>query len=153
MAISDVYAKFSRLSQEDRDLLRIPFQRLNQARRRRNLADKAIDQGVAFEALFLNDKSHKDNISFTFRLRASLFLGGNIQERRDLLNFFTAFYSCRSEAAHTGKLGSVIKVPLRGRISAADILTESDTLCERTIIKIIEIGGFPDWTELMLRTH
>lgn len=153
LVISDIYAKFSRLRQKDRDLLRIPFQRLNQARRRRNLADKAIDQGVAFEALFLNDKSHMDNISFTFRLRASLYLGQTIQERQYLMEFFTAFYSCRSEAAHTGKLGPAIKVKNRGKITIAEILNESDTLCERTIIKIIEDGGFPDWTNLMLGTN
>ncbi len=146
----NLYSMFRNLGQKDRDILRIPIQRINQARRRANSTDKAIDQGVAFEALFLNDKTHKDQISYTFRLRASLFLGEDIEEREKLMSFFTAFYSCRSQAAHTGKLSSKIKVSFRGKLNPYNLLQESDELCVKAICKIIEKGRFPDWNKLIL---
>ncbi len=146
----DLYEKFSHMSQNNRDLLRIPIQRINQSRRRKNYADKAIDQGVAFEALFLNDKSHKDQISFIFRLRASLLLGDTIEQRQDLMNFFTGFYSCRSLAVHTGKLDKKINIPSRGKVETGELLKESDHLCIRAITKIIINGEFPIWNNLLL---
>jgi hypothetical protein len=77
--------KFMNLPQPIRDRLRVPIQRLNQARRRKHIADKAIDLGVAFESLYLNDRSHKEQISFTFRLRAAWHLGSDQSERERLL--------------------------------------------------------------------
>ncbi|EEX92072.1 hypothetical protein VIOR3934_02717 [Vibrio orientalis CIP 102891 = ATCC 33934] len=147
----ELYFKFTKLPQDVRDLLRVPIERVNQARRRNNLADKAIDLGVACEALLLNDKSHKEQISFTLRLRAALFLGSSFEERQELLNFFSSFYSCRSQAAHTGKLDTKIKVSFRGKVEANKLLEEGDEYCIRAIIKIIELGKFPDWNELMLK--
>lgn len=149
--VSELYKKFVGLPQEIRDLLRVPIERINQARRRSNLADRAIDLGVACEALLLNDKTHKDQISFTLRLRAALFLGSDFEDRKKLLNFFTAFYSCRSQAAHTGKLDAKIKVSHRGPLDANTILSEGDGYLTDAIKKIIELGRFPDWDELMLK--
>lgn len=148
-----LYKNFSNMTQQNRDLLRIPIQRVNQARRRKNIADKAIDQGVAFEALFLNDKSHKEQISFTFRLRASLLLGNTFEKKQELMNFFTSFYSCRSMAVHTGRLDQKIKIPHRRKVHANELLNESDELCIKAIKKIIENGEFPDWNKLVLTSN
>ncbi|USE01924.1 hypothetical protein JKJ11_07665 [Vibrio sp. SCSIO 43133] len=147
----DLYLKFCALPQSVRDLLRVPIERLNQARRRSDAADKAIDLGVAFEALLLNDKSHKEQIAFTLRLRAALFLGSEFTKRQELINFFSSIYSCRSQAAHTGKLDAKIKVAHRGRVEAKKLLQEGDEYCVEAIIKIINLGKFPDWNELMLK--
>ncbi|ELJ8549534.1 hypothetical protein SNE95_003392 [Vibrio cholerae] len=149
--VSELYKKFVDLPQEIRDLLRVPIERINQARRRSNLADRAIDLGVACEALLLNDKTHKEQISFTLRLRAALFLGSDFEDRQKLLNFFSAFYSCRSQAAHTGKLDTKIKVSYRGRLDANTILSEGDEHLTHAIKNIIKLGRFPDWNELMLK--
>lgn len=148
--LAPLYQKFVQLPQNVRDLLRVPIQRINQSRRRVNLADKAIDLGVACEALMLNDKSHKEQISFTLRLRASLFLASSYEERETLMHFFSAFYSCRSIAAHTGKLDSKVKIPFRGKIKPSMILEEGDRYCVDAIIKIINLGHFPDWNRLLL---
>lgn len=145
------YLKFAKLPQDVRDSLRVPIERVNQARRRKNLADKAIDLGVACEALLLNDEANKEQISFTLRLRAALLLGSSFEERQKLLNFFSSFYSCRSQAAHTGKLDKKIKVSFRGKVEANQILAEGDEYCIRAINKIIDSGKFPDWNELMLK--
>lgn len=148
--LKPLYKMFMSLSQKDKDHLKIPIQRLNQARRRLSYVDKAIDQGIAMEALFLNDKSDGEQISFILRLRASLWLGSGIEEREKLLHFFSAAYTCRSNAVHNGKLAHEIKVSHRGKIPIKDLLKESDQLCIDAIKKIINNGGFPDWNKLIL---
>lgn len=148
--LKPLYEMFMTLSQKDKDHLKIPIQRLNQARRRLSCVDKAIDQGIAMEALFLNDKSGSEQISFLLRLRASLWLGSDIEEREKLLHFFSAAYTCRSKAVHNGKLAQEIRVSHRGNIHINDLLQESDQLCVDAIKKIINYGGFPDWNKLVL---
>ena len=148
--IRAIYENFSKMDRHDKDLLRIPIQRLNQARRRKNIADKAIDQGIAFEALFINDEPEKDQLSFKLRLRASLLLGSNVEMKREIFNLIKAFYDCRSSAVHTGKSKLSVKIQNRGKVDAEDVLNESDTICRSSILKIIDQGGFPNWTNLML---
>lgn len=148
--LAPVFRSFSGMTQANRDLLRVPIQRINQARRRKKPADKAIDQGIAFEALFLSDRAHKEELSFTLRLRASLLLGNTLEERQSLIALFAAFYNCRSQAVHTGYLDEVIKISGRGKCNTSELLQETDALCICAIVKIIENGGAPDWTKLML---
>ena len=148
--LKPLYQKFMTLSQQDRDHLKIPIQRLNQARRRLSYEDKAIDQGIAMEALFLNDQSGNEQISLMLRLRASLWLGTNIEEKEKLLHLFSAVYSCRSKAVHMGKVANEIKISYRGKVQTGELLKESDQLSVDAIKKIINYGGFPDWNKLML---
>ena len=142
--------KFIQLKQETRDKLRVPIQRLNQARRRQSLADKAIDLGISFEALFLGDRNEKEQISFTFRLRGAWFLGKNFEERDDLIRKFQKIYDCRSTAVHTGKLDQEIKLGKQNKISASIFLDQADSLCAQAIMKVIDDGKFPDWNHLIL---
>lgn len=144
------YGKYVRLEQSIKDSLRIPMLRLNQARRKQNIADKAIDLGVAFEALFLNDRSHKEQISFTFRLRASWFLAATKTERRSLVNLFNKLYECRSKAIHTGHLDEKVKQKGMPPIPTSEFLKQADLACVKTISKIIDEAGFPDWEDIIL---
>lgn len=141
----NLYQKFSKLKQQVRDKLRVPILRLNQARRRQNVADKAIDLGVSFEALYLNDRSYKEQIAFTFRLRASWYLGANKAERESLINTFKKIYECRSIAVHTGKLELN-----KGQEKTSELLKKADDLCVKSIIKITESGDFPKWDKIIL---
>jgi hypothetical protein len=145
-----IYEQYIRLGDKTKDLLSIVFQRINQARRRHRLEDRAIDQGIAYEVLFLNDKAHMEQLSFMLRLRASLLLSNEPKERKKLLDFFKAFYTCRSKATHEGRLERKIKVPNNGKMETEKLLEKSDELCVNAIKKIIELGGFPNWDELML---
>ncbi|OEE57653.1 HEPN domain-containing protein [Vibrio splendidus] len=148
---SALYAKFVALPQKVRDLLRVPIERINQARRRTNQVDRAIELGVACEALLLNDKEHNAQLSFILKLRAALFLGRTYEEKQTLMHFFGALYSCRSNAAHTGRLKPQIKIAHRGNVDVHTVLAEGDALCVEMIVKIIEQGGFPNWDELVLQ--
>jgi len=144
-----LYGQFCSLDQKTRNRLRIPIQRLNQARRRTNIADKAIDIGVALEALYLNDHSSKDQISFTFRLRAAWYLGDNHEHRKELIENFNKIYGCRSKAVHTGKLDEYTKMK-RGKIKTADLLNKADVLCVQSILRIINDSNYPNWETLIL---
>ena len=149
-SLESIYQKYLCLCKEDRDHLKIPINRLNQARRRLSFVDIAIDQGIVMEALFLNDKSGNEQVSMTLRLRASLWLGSNIEEREELFHFFNAAYSCRSKAVHTGRLDKEVKISHKGKFSIEYILDESDKKCVESIKKIIMNYGFPNWDRLLL---
>ena len=50
-----IHSLFARLSGEMKRRLKVPLERLNQAKRRLKLVDRAIDLGIALESLFLQD--------------------------------------------------------------------------------------------------
>lgn len=149
--IQSIYHQFTKLDSQTKNLLCIVLQRLNQARRRQRVEDKAIDQGIAFEVLLLNDKEHKNGISWKLRNRAAYILEEEIEAREKLCEFFKAFYNCRSKATHVGKIDNNVNVTNRGMMKIHDLLEESDQLCIKAIKKIILNGGFLNWDEITLK--
>lgn len=148
--IQSTYHQFIKLDSRTKDLLSIVLQRLNQARRRQRVEDRAIDQGIAFEVLLLNDKEHKTGISWKLRNRVAYILEEEIGAREKLCEFFKAFYKCRSKATHVGKINNTINVANRGMMKIHDLLEESDQLCVKAIKKIILNGGFLNWDKVKL---
>jgi hypothetical protein len=148
--VKAVIAIFLNLEQNLKDKLRIPIQRLNQSRRRQNVADRAIDLGIAFESLYLGDRPYTEHISLTFRLRAAWYLGKDSEDRKRLMEMFNAIYNGRSEAVHTGKLDSEIKIKGKGRVGTHAFLDEADALCSSSIKKIINDGAYPQFDDLIL---
>ncbi len=143
-------SQFLGLSQGTKDKLRVPLLRMNQALRRTNLADKAIDLGIALEALLLNDRSYQEQITFTFRLRGAWLLGNDLIARSRLMAIFKALYELRSAAVHSGKVSANTKVTGRGKVETRTLLDEGIRLCGDTIRKIISQQEFPDWEDLVL---
>ncbi len=143
-----LYRKFTTLKPSVSDLLRIPLQRLNQARRRSNLVDKAIDLSIAFESLLLSSKVDTE-LSFTFRLRGAWLLAEESEQRSDILEILKKFYKLRSRAVHSGKLSDTINVKDK-RLSPGQFLKKVDELCAKAIKSIICEGDFPNWENLVL---
>ncbi len=150
VSASSICKKFLELDRDVRERLRVPIQRLNQARRRSDIADKAIELGIAFEALLLGDSGQKEQISFMFRLRGAWFLGENTADRLCLLETFKRIYELRSAAVHEGKLKPMVKIKNQGDIDASSFLAQAEDLCTRSILKIVELGKFPDWAKIIL---
>jgi len=144
-----LYKQFLELDKKDKKHLLIPLQRLNMARQRNNDVDKAIDQGIAIEALFLNDNSGGGTNSYLLNLRAAHFLGKDIKERKELFDTFKAIYSCRSAAVHSGSLHEIEKRIKKNPLKIDELLNLADELCIEAIKKIIENGGFPDWDNII----
>ncbi|MCC5905732.1 MAG: hypothetical protein JJU13_05985 [Balneolaceae bacterium] len=144
----EFFYKYWDLSEEIQLKLRIPIERLNQSRRRRFLVDLALEQGIAYESLFL--PVNTEQLSLMLRLRVSKFCGESVEERKEIMNLIKAMYSIRSSAVHNGKVEEKTKVSGKGKMYSAEILRESDKILVNAIKKIIGMKRFPDWDKLLL---
>ena len=126
------------------NILRIPLDRLDRAAGDRDLADRAIDLGIALEALLLHEQNKKDRGELRYRLSLrGAWLGGvNEEERREILTSLRDVYDLRSHAVHTGAVD---------RGNRTDQTIECGTaLCKQLIRKAIDVGGDINWESLVL---
>lgn len=132
--------KYLDLSEDLRSRLDVPLRRLNLALRRQNVVDRAIELGVALEALLVADKESGATISYLLRVRGAWLGGGSMAQRRHNKALLREAYDLRSKAVHTGRLND----------SAAETLRECSELCAKLIRGVIERGAMPDWETLIL---
>jgi hypothetical protein len=151
----ELYERFSRLSPDHKDLMRLRMQRLNSAMRRRNSVDAAIDLGITLESLFLNDD--EGEITFRLRLRAARLLGQNDTERARVFNLVNDLYTVRSAAVHSGRLP--IKKKIQKHLEATygaqpipKLLEEGFALAAQAITSFLQTGEPQpkDWTKIAL---
>jgi hypothetical protein len=141
-----IHRSFSRLDEAMKMKLKVPLERLNQAKRRMELVDRAIDLGIALESLFLQKEPSDIQLSLAFRLRAAWFLSRDDPDlRRQNFDLFRRLYQCRSSAMHQGTLDENI----RG-ISTYEVLANGEVAAADAIAKIINLREFPDWDSLVL---
>lgn len=143
--LQNLCRKYFGLNKKIRNALSVPLARLNLAIRRKAVRDKAIELGIAFEALFLTDRSANDPISLLFRLRGAWLLGKNTEERHHIERLLNSIYTLRSEAVHTGDVPNYIS-----QKSAESIIDEGIKLCSNAIRLIIYKGDFPHWNNLLI---
>jgi Apea-like HEPN len=138
-----LFGQYAALDGEDKDVLRIGLDRLGVALRESALTDKAIDLGIALEAILLHGKDRIEQGEHKYRaaMRGATFLGGSRDERTAVFNLLKDAYDLRSSAVHTGRL---VKKKIRG-MSAAEILSAAAAKCAALAGKLIERGSFPDW--------
>ena len=135
---------FSGLPSTIKQQLRIPMRRLNQAKRRQSLEDKALDLGVALESLFLHDNPSPEQISLAFRLRGAWMLGKGADDRTQIYAKLKEIYKCRSKAIHSGRVPFKVKV---NKVSKPtdELLVEGMELCAEAILATIQNKSFPDF--------
>lgn len=144
------YPLFRKLDKSLRQSLLVPLQRLNAAARRHSDVDRAIDLGIALEALLLSDREAKDSLAFPFRLRGAYLLGGNDVNRRiELERLFNCIYDLRSKAVHTGGISQFSKLAGEQHPTSA-ILNDGLRICSSIIFEILELGRRPNWSRLIL---
>lgn len=142
------FGHFRRLPSEDKPFFRLVLERLNQAKRRRSLADRALDLGIAFEALLLRDQQPPAQLGMTVRYRAAWLLGGeSVEERKKVFGNVGKVYGHRSAAAHGGEISS--KSERKRRIAQKEI-KEGIALCVAAIRALLERGYPSDWDEVVL---
>ena len=124
-----------------RNKLAISIQRLNLALRRHDVVDKAIELGVALEALLVADRDADAQVSYLLRVRGAWLGGGTLEERRERRKLLKQVYDLRSRAVHSGTLN---------RQQAGEILHEGSVLCANLIHRVIEQGSMPSWDDLIL---
>lgn len=143
--LPELHAAWCRLSERERQHLRVPLSRLNTSLRRRHYIDKAIDLGIALDALFLAEReADRGELSLTLRLRAARFLAADVAERKKLAKTLSSLYRMRSAAVHSGNLPDEVDGV---RIKA--LLRLGNAISSQAIRRIIREGE-PDWHTLLL---
>lgn len=143
---------FLGLNSDRKQLLRIPLQRLALSVRRRTLADKAIELGIALEALLAGDRSHHDPVSHLVRLRGALLHGGTLAEKKRVYRLLRDVYTLRSKAVHVGHIAEREKVNGRKQ-KTEEILAGGATECAFLIRKWMGLTDLPNWDDVMLDTR
>lgn len=134
--ISNLITDYFNLTDKYRKLLKLPIERLNVSRRRKNNMDRAIDLGIAYESLFLTDNP-RDEMSFTLRKRVSTHLSKANYES-DVFETIRSLYQCRSDSVHTGEVHEKYNIKNFGKIETDKLLSLSDKMITDSIKKIIK---------------
>lgn len=96
-----IHNHFSNLATNIQKKLFVPLDRLNKAIRRTDIVDKAIELGIAMDAVFLEKEKE---LTYKLKLRAALLLGKNFLERKKIMGLFKILYDLRSKAVHDGHI-------------------------------------------------
>lgn len=141
-ATASLFKRFQKMSSPEQKVMRISLDRLNQALRRQNLVDKAIDLGIALEVILLHGINEGDRGEMRYRssVRGATFLGENKAERTKIFKRLRDTYDLRSVAVHSGVIKSK-----KGKKSPEKILEEAIRDSVDIAKKLIDRGSFPDW--------
>jgi hypothetical protein len=142
--IKGLFSKFKSASPDLQEVIRHAVARLNRAKRRIDIADRAIELGIGLEMLLLHGGDEKNEISFRLALYGAVFLGGTGPERKTNFGIIRRAYALRSEVVHAGRIRpkNVVKAP--SEIEAGIDLARS------IAIKLLEVGSFPIWQDEIL---
>ncbi|MYJ96469.1 MAG: hypothetical protein F4053_13050 [Proteobacteria bacterium] len=108
------------------------------------LADKAIDLRVALEALYLKDFDRKNRGEMKFRLAVygAWHVGSDFAERKEIRKTLADAYAMGSMAVHGD--------PLSSSRGGEALLSRSQELCRRGILKFLEHGFQETWDDMIL---
>jgi hypothetical protein len=88
----------------------VVLDRLGAAKRRPGSVNRAIEAGIAAEALFLRfGGEDQSELSFRLAARAAWLLGKDYATRTAVFDLFRALYEARSKAVHNGKVPSQVR--------------------------------------------
>ncbi|WP_428150398.1 hypothetical protein [Brevundimonas sp.] len=119
--------------------LRLSAGRVSLSKRRRSLADRAVDLSIAFEAIL--NPGHQD-ITYKLALRTALFVANTVEERGEIRDTMKRFYGVRSKVVH----GNALSSPA----AAAALIDAAEAVCLRLMGKLIARGTAPDWEAIEL---
>jgi Apea-like HEPN len=124
--------------------LHIPVDRLDRAVRGDDLADRAIDLGIALEALLLHelDGQERGELRFRLSLRGAWLGGNDPHDRAEIQKTLKDVYDLRSLAVHTGRV----------ELNQKNYKTfgRGTKLCKQLILKMIQADGRVEWTTLLV---
>lgn len=135
-----LYRARQRLRPNDADQLRVSVRRWIKSMAQNDLVDAFIDLGIAMESLYLQNV--RDELRFRLALHAAWHLERDTASRQELMDKVRKVYDRRSTAVHAGKLD--------GNDATLRMKDEAQQICRRSILKVIEEGGYPDWDQLVV---
>lgn len=134
---------YGRLGEKHRRSIDLAAERLVRSRIGLHPGDQALDGAIALEAIFGDEQG--EEISYRIRLRAALFLGADVAERRTIQRTVKDFYAIRSKVAH-GRVSSTAAGDKGGRETIRDGLD----LAQRAAALCCERGSIPNWADVEL---
>lgn len=144
--IKEIIPAYLHLDSDMRAKLRVPLDRLNAAMRRSDTVDRAIELGIALEALLGDNLGTLDSISSAVRIRGTWLHGGSGEQRKDAYDLLRKIYNLRSAAVHQGRL----KDRKKASESSEDVLWRGIELCASLIRSMIALRSWPCWDDLIL---
>jgi hypothetical protein len=146
-AIASMFEQFEKFDKKGKAALRVALDRINRASRSLNAVDRAIDLGVALEAMVLHE-TEGGELSYRMAVRGAAFLGGDKDRRARTFALLRRAYALRSLAVHTGRLESSGKS--KNKAQPEETLNDAAKAGFAIAQRLIEIGSFPDWDDLVI---
>jgi hypothetical protein len=143
-SVRERYLELTSVKREVREVLRHAIDRLNWAKRRENLVDRAIDLGIALEMLLLHGKGDKNELSFRLAAHGSMFIGGSPSHKKTNFALLKRVYQLRSQSVHTGQLKT------KDIETAPQDINAAIKLAAEVALKVLELGRFPNWENEVL---
>lgn len=145
-AAQELVQTYLRLPGDLRTHFRVAIDRINQAQRRRNAGDQAVELATALEML-VGDKANNE-MTHKVKVRTVRMVGGNLEERRRNAAIVNKAYAIRSKMVHTGVVEAGATESILGeRVAVSDIVDMALNLCVQLITALIRRGNIPDWGE------
>ena len=126
------------------DWLGIPMGRWKSSKHpNARLEDRYIDLRIALETLYLRDlgDKYRGELRFRLALTGAWHLGTGAAERERIRKALLDAYDAASGVVHAGV------VP---RKTPGSTLSEGQALCRRGLLKLLEEGGPPNWSALLV---
>jgi hypothetical protein len=114
----------------------IAAERLILARRRRSIANKAIEAAICLEALLLGESPNTE-MTYRMGLRAALLLDKDPEKRLQIRKTVRKFYRIRGKVVHGGDA--------EDDATNRKIVNDGVDLCAQTLAAITAFGELPDW--------
>lgn len=102
--------------------------------------DQLIETRIALESLYATEGTHEASLRVAYH--GARHLGRNLEERKALFQDLRDIYRNASAVIHDGTLRKPEK--------AGDLVERARGIIRGALLKILEDGEIPDWTELML---
>ena len=122
--------------------------RLNQAMRRADAGNSAVELSIALECLFA---SGNGGYAHKIGLRIAFLIGENFDHKKRMKAIISSIYNVRSAVVHNGEASSPIKINgYNEKLSLEDLIKEGCEICAKAISKIILMKSLPNWDEFEL---
>lgn len=136
----ELLKKFNALPEKFKIKLATSIEKFNGYCSGASMVEKSIELRICLESIFLND-GNKEQLRYTLALRAALFIGNSLIDRKHIMDIIKKSYDVTSSAVHEGKMPNSKNVAL---------LPEAAKIAHKSILKLLEVGP-ADWQEIELQ--
>ncbi|MCB4762975.1 MAG: hypothetical protein LGB78_03590 [Sulfurovum sp.] len=142
--VEKLFKKLSDLNDKEQSRFVTIINRIRQAKRHSSIEDKILDLGIAVEMMLLEDND-KSQLKLQFRLRGSLLIAKDNNNKEEYFKDFGELYDYRSSVAHSGMLKDSERKNIKKNESLKKYFNLAEEVCKTLILE-----GKPNWNKLIL---